>query len=422
MPGRRLFVDISPLRESRDFRLLWLSELATWSGRQIVIVAVPYQIYVLTHSSLAVGLVGLAEVVPIVIAGVYGGVLADRFDRRYVQLIAKTVVAAGAVILVLGAIGLRASQGQLYGVVAVIAAAWTVDQSARSATVPRVVPGHLLPSALSLGQASFQTASIAGPAVAGLVIATAGLSWAYALDAIAYVPAAVLVWQVSPQRVANDNDVVLGWRAPAEAIRYVRRRPLLISLFAADLVAMIFGMPTAVFPALALGVFQINATGLGLLYAAPGFGAILAAVLSGWIPRVRRQGTAIVVAIVIWGLAIALFGLFGEALWIGLPLLALAGAANNIGAIFRHTILQLSVPDSMRGRISALNLLVAFSGPRLGDAEAGAVASLVSPVFSVVSGGIASVVGISLLAALMPALRRQRAAGKAAGALWPPTG
>jgi len=404
-----LFLDVSPLRASRAFRVLWLSQLATTAGRQFVLVAVPYQVYVLTHSSLAVGLLGVFQAVPIVLAGLYGGALADRMDRRRLQLIGKVFVAAGSLALALGAIGLRAPVAFVYAVVVVASAATTLDQAARTATVPRLVPRELLPSAMSLSQVLFQAASIVGPALAGVLIGTAGVSWAYALDAVAFVPAALLVWMLPPQPPTAPDAVARGWRAPAQAIGYVRRNRLVTALFSADLVAMIFGMPTALFPALALSVFGIGARGLGLLYAAPAIGALLGSLVSGWIRRVERQGMAVILAIGVWGAAIAGFGLAGRALWIGLPLLALAGAGDLVSAIFRGTILQLTVPDGMRGRMSAFHMMVVTTGPRLGDLEAGTVAALVSPLFSVVSGGIACILGIAALAAVLPELRNYRA-------------
>ncbi len=406
-------MDVDPLRDSRGFRLVWLSQLASGAGRQFVVVALPYQVYVLTHSSLAVGLLGVFQAVPIVLAGLYGGALADRLDRRRLQLLGKTVVALGSLALVAGAAGMRPPVGVLYAIVGLTAAATTLDQSARTATVPRLVSRRLLPSAMSLSQAQFQAAMIVGPAVAGVVIARAGLSWAYAVDVACFVPAAALVWMLPPQPPLEGHDVVIGWRAPADAIGYVRRHRLIAGLFASDLVAMIFGMPAALFPALALGTFGLGPQVLGLLYAALAAGGLLGSLLSGWVRRVTRQGMAVFVAIAVWGAAIAGFGVAGRALWIGLPLLALAGAGDLVSAIFRGTILQLSVPDSMRGRMSAFHMMVVTTGPRLGDLEAGAVAALVNPQFSVVSGGIACVVGIAVLAALLPEMRRQRAAGEA---------
>ena len=408
MKMKHLFVDVSPLRESRDFRVIWLSQLISWSGRQIFIVAVPYQVYVLTRSSLAVGFVGAVQLLPIIVAGLYGGALADRLDRRKVQLVAKTLLAAGSLALALGATAQRTPIGFIYAVAALTAAVSAVDQAARSATVPRVVPRHLLSSAISLSQITFQAASVVGPAAAGLLIGTAGVTWAYVIDVIAFLPAAALLWQLAPQPPQDRNSVLIGWRTPVDAIRYVRHNRLVIGLFSSDLVAMIFGMPTAVFPALALSVFRFGATGLGLMYAAPAAGALLGAIFSGWLQRVSHQGLAIFLAIAIWGLAIAGFGLVGRTLWIGLLLLAVAGGADMVSAIFRSTVLQLSIPDSMRGRMSAFHSMVTTTGPRLGDLEAGAVAVLINPIFSVVSGGIMCVVGIGLLATLLPEMRHQR--------------
>jgi MFS family permease len=334
-------------------------------------------------------------------------------DRRRLQLAGKVVVALGSLALTLGAIGYRAPVAVVYAVVVATSAASTLDQAARTATVPRLVPRDLLPSAMSLTQVLFQAASIVGPALAGVLIGTAGVSWAYAIDAVLFLPAALLVWRLPAQPPVAPDAVARGWRAPAQAITYVRRNRLVASLFAADLVAMIFGMPTALFPALALSVLGIGATGLGLLYAAPAMGALAGSLVSGWIRRVRRQGMAVVIAIAVWGAAIAGFGLAGRALWIGLPLLALAGAGDLVSAIFRGTILQLTVPDGMRGRMSAFHMMVVTTGPRLGDLEAGAVAALVNPLFSVVSGGVACIAGIALLAMALPELRSYRAGGEA---------
>jgi hypothetical protein len=269
------------------------------------------------------------------------------------------------------------------------------------------VSRQLLPSALSLVQMQNQAGAIAGPAIGGLLIATFGLPAAYGFDVLGFLPAAYLVATLRPQAPTGE-PVSIGWRAPLEALRYVRGSKILLSIFAADLNATIFGMPTAVFPAMALSVLRIGPSGLGLLYSAPAAGALMASLASGWVRRVKRQGAVIIGSIAVWGLAITGFGLSGRFLWLGLAFLAIAGAGDMVSATFRSTILQLSVPDSLRGRISAFNTMVTSTGPRLGDLEAGTVAALISPIFSVVSGGLLSVAGILVVAALSPTLRGYR--------------
>jgi MFS family permease len=404
---RGLLVDISPLRDSRDFRLLWSSQVFTWLGRQVTIVALPFEVYVLTRSSLAVGAIGLAQLLPLMVAGLYAGALADRFDRRRVQLAGKATVFVAAVALSYGAArGL--SLWWFYVWAAVSSAGGTVDQSARAATTPRLVTRSQFPAAASLNQILLQGAAIAGPSLAGLLIAIAGgAAPAFALEAACAVPATALVGLVRPQPPAHDAGPI-GWRVPVDAVRFVVSRKLLVGIFTADLIAMIFGLPLAVFPALALNVFQIGPTGLGLLFAAPAAGALAGSLLSGWVNQIERQGLCVIWAVAIWGVAIAAFGFAGGQLALGLVLLAVAGAADLFSAVFRNTILQLSIPDSVRGRMSAFNLMVVTGGPRLGDVEAGVVAYLVNPVFSVVSGGVACVAGILVLAVLLPEMRRYR--------------
>jgi predicted MFS family arabinose efflux permease len=374
--------------------------------RQVVIVAMPYQVYVATRSSLAVGLLGATQAAAIIGTGLYGGGLIDRFDRRRIQITGKVAAGLASLALAVGALHPALTPIWVVFILAAVGtAAWTLDQSARAATVPRLVDPRILPSALSLGQVLIQGGAIIGPAAGGLVIGFLGLTWAYAIDVTGCIPATLLVASLTPQRPVDGGIVRRGWRAPMEGLSYVRRSPILIATFVADLNATIFGMPTAVFPALALSVFRIGPAGLGLLYSAPAVGAFAATLLSGWVPRVRRQGAFIIGAITIWGLAIAGFGLAGRVRWLGLLLLAVAGAGDMVSAVFRQTILQMSVPDSMRGRLSAFNTMVVMSGPRLGDLEAGAVAALFTPVISVVSGGLLCVAGIAAIAALSPTLR-----------------
>ncbi len=377
------------------------------TGRSIVFVAVPYQVYVLTHSTLAVGVLGIVQAVPQVIAGLYGGALADRFDRRTVLLVSKAVLALTSLALGLGALGLWTPLWFIYLVSGTAAGVSMVEHAARSATVPRLVPPRRLAPALQLVQVLFQASVVVGPALAGVVIGAVGLAWAYALDVAAFAFAAAAIWQLRPQ---PPTGVIpdLGWRVPVEALSYVWKSQILVGNFAADLAAMVFASPRALFPALALQVFRVGPEGLGLIYAAPGVGGLLGSVFSGWVGRVRRQGLTVIWAVVAWGLAIIGFGLAVRVFWLGLLLLAVAGAADMISAVFRHTILQQSVPDSLRGRMSALNSMVVTTGPRLGDLESGAVAALTSTSFAIVSGGAACLLAVAVVAALAPGFCRYR--------------
>lgn len=404
---RGLVVDTTPLRESRDFRLIWISQLVAMVGRQMIVVGVPLQVYLLTRSSLAVGVLGLVQAVPLIAAGLYGGSLADHFDRRRLMVASKCGIGFTSVLLALGATGRWAPLWFIYAVSAVAGGLSTIDQSARAATVPRLVSRDRLPAALSLVQVLFQVAQTAGPGLAGLLIASAGLAWAYGADVACFVLSTLLLLPLGPQPTKGATGT-FGWRAPVDAFAYVRRNPVVLGGFIADLDAMIFGLPRAVFPALATDVFRIGPVGLGLLYAAPGAGALIGSLLTGWVGRVRRQGTAVLISVAVWGAAITGFGLTGSVLWLGLLLLAVAGAADMISAVFRGTILQLSVPDHMRGRMSAFHSMVVTAGPRIGDLETGVVAAAFGPLFSVVSGGAICVLGVLVLAATFPALREQR--------------
>ena len=406
-PVAGLLIDISPLRSSPDFARLCISQFFTVWCRQLVIVAMPYQVYLATRSSLWVGLLGMAQAAAIVSIGLYGGGLIDRFDRRRIQAIGKTIAAAASIALAVSAARESTPIWSIFALAALGTAAYTLDQSARAATVPRLVSPSLLPSALSLGIVLQRGGAIAGPAAGGLAIATLGLPWAYGLDVVGFLPAVLIISSLSPQR-SEGQHVALGLRAPLEALNYVRRSPILISIFIADLNATIFGVPTAVFPALALNVFKVGASGLGLFYSAEAFGALVATLFSGWVRHIQRQGALIIAAIVVWGFAITGFGLSGQIRWLGLLLLAVAGAGDMISAVFRQTILQVEVPDHLRGRMSAFNSMVVATGPRLGDLEAGGVAALFSPIVSVVSGGVLTVLGIAVLAIATSTLRNYR--------------
>ncbi|HEY2704797.1 MAG TPA: MFS transporter [Candidatus Dormibacteraeota bacterium] len=400
-------LDLTPLRVSRDFRLLWSGQLVSTMGRQITAVAVPYQVYQLTGSTLAVGLLGLVQVVPLIVFSLIGGAVADAMDRRRLLLVSNSLLALCSLLYVAGAVHGHPPLAALYAVGGVAAGLSAFDQPARSATVPNLVPRDQLAAAVALMFGLFQAALIVGPAVGGLIIGRWGLGAAYLVDVLSFGAAITAVALIGPQPPGQEHR-----EPPLRAIRsglaFARRQPVVLAGFAIDLDAMIFGMPRALFPALAATAFHTGPSGLGLLYAAPGVGAVAAILVTGWLGRVRRLGRVVIGAVAIWGLAIAGFGLVGS-LPVALALLAAAGGADSISAVCRSTMLQTLTPDHLRGRMSATYSMVVMGGPYAGDVEAGAVAAAWGPRISVVSGGLLCLVGAGLVAATLPALYRYSA-------------
>jgi MFS family permease len=406
----RFFADVTPLRESPDFRRLYAGQLVSFLGSQLAMVAVPYQVYRLTHSSLQVGLVSLVQLGPLLVGSLVGGAVADTVDRRRLLMtmqVAQAVTSAG---LALNA----ATAGALwpiYGLTAAAAGLSGIDRPARSAAIPSVVSRRSLPAAYALWQVLLQVGAVAGPAAAGVLLSRVGVAALYWLDAVSFGAALVAVGRMAPlppHRAAADPGGRASVSSLFEGVRFARRRPELVGVFVIDLAAMVFGLPRAVFPALADNVFGGGATTYGLLSAAPGAGALVGALTTGWVTSVRCQGRAVLAAVAVWGLAVTAFGVVPW-LWPALVLLGVAGAADVISAVFRNTILQTGVPDHLRGRISALQIAVVTGGPRLGDAEAGVVAAVGGPRFSVVSGGVACLLGVAAVAWWLPGFRTYRA-------------
>ncbi len=405
---RRLLADLSPLRDSRDFRLLFIGNAVSYVGRQMTVVAIPFQVYLLTGSSLAVGLTGLASLGPLVVMSLIGGAMADAFDRR--KLLLANVVAQAATSVALAA---NASLDQpalwpLYVLGAVNAGLWGIDLPTRNAMIPAMVSREKLPAAAALGQIIFQVALVAGPALGGVVISRIDLAAAYWIDAATYGAAFAALVLIRPQP-PEGGGTKAGLASIREGLSFLKGRRLLVSTFVIDINAMVFGMPRALFPALGTGLFGGGATTVGLLFAAPGAGALLGALFTGWVGGVRHQGRAVILSVLVWGAAIAGFGLVPW-LPLGLALLAVAGAADVVSAVFRNTILQDTVPDALRGRLNAVHIAVVTGGPSLGDAESGAVAALTTPRVSVVSGGLACMLGVLLLVRRVPELSRYDAA------------
>jgi predicted MFS family arabinose efflux permease len=406
---RGLAVDVTPLRRSRDFRLLWLSGLVSQTGRQFTITAVFIQVFRLTHSAAAVGLVGLVELVPLTISSIAAGSIVDALDRRKIMLVTQICYAGASGLLLATALLPHPSVGLVYLGTGLSAAIGGVSQPTTSAMTPRLVGQDLLPSALALNQVMWTSTMVVGPALGGIVVGSIGLPWAYAIDVITYgatIGAAVLIRPMPPE---GEGSGASGIAAIREGFAYLRGRRVLQSTFIIDLVAMVFGMPRALFTILAGTQFHGGAEVVGFLFSALAAGALLGAVSAGWVGRIRHQGRAVIVAVAIWGAGIVGFGLCGPRLWLAVILLAVAGGADVISAVFRGAILQGSVPDSLRGRLSAIHILVVTGGPRLGDFEAGLVAAAFTPFASVLSGGLACLAGVAVIAVGVPQFRRYHA-------------
>lgn len=394
---RRLAADVTPLRENPGYRRWWFGYMVSNIGNQVTIVAAQLQVFHISHSSFDVGLTGLVTVVPLVVFGLVGGSIADAVDRRRLSVITTTGATAVSALLVAQAAAHLNQLWAVYVLIGVQSAIFAVDSPARGAMLPRLVREDLLPAANSLGQISQNTALTAGPLLAGLLVAVSGFTSAYLVDAISFLAVLAALLRLPPIPPEGGGHRA-GLRSVAEGLRFLGPRKNLLMTFLVDINAMVFGMPRALFPALAAGVFHGGSGVAGLLYAAPPIGALVGAGTSGWTGRIHRQGRAVLISVAVWGAAIAGFGLT-HVLWVGLLLLAVAGAADMVSAIFRSTILQVATPDALRGRLQGAFIVVVAGGPRLGDVEAGTVASLAGVEVSVVSGGLLCLAGVAALAA-----------------------
>ena len=401
---QRLLADTRPLQESPDYRRLWIGQSLSSLGSRMTAVAVPVQVYTLTHSSLAVGMIGLTIAVPLIGLGLLGGSIADAFDRRKLVMATTTILAAVSLLFALQALLDLRQLWLLYLLIAVQSCLSAIDQPARRTFIPRLLPANRIPAATALSFLSFHVTNTAGPLVAGVIIAAAGLHTAYIVDAVSFFFAFYGVLRL-PTMPPHDGGAPPGLRAVAEGLRFVRHQPVIAKVLLVDLNATIFGMPFALFPALAATRFGGGAQTVGLLYAAPAIGGVLASGCSGPLSHLHHQGRAVLIAVAIWGAAIAGFGAT-RVLWLGVTLLAVAGAADVVNGVFRTTIIQVNTPDALQGRVNSVGFVVGGGGPRLGDVESGVVASLASPVFSAVSGGLICVAGVALLALTSPAFTR----------------
>jgi MFS family permease len=378
-------LDTRPL-SSVPYRRLLMGQGTAFIGSMLTQVAVPVQIYALTHSSLYVGFFGLAGLVPIIVFGLYGGAIADVVDRGTLYFwssIVTWVMTIGLLVQTLLNLG---NVWLILALVAVQAGALAIASSARGAIIPRIVDEDLVPAANTLNFTVGNAGQVIGPLIAGVLVSlNHGFAYAYGIDTVLFTTALYGALRLPPLPPDKDAHSTLGLSSVVDGLRFIASRPVVVMSFLVDIAAMVLAMPRALFPAVADERFHGT---VGPLYAAIAIGSVVAGVSSGWIGRVKRQGRALVLAVVGWGLAVALSGIAHQ-LWLVVLLLAVAGAADLVSAVYRQTILQTYAPDEMRGRMQGVFIAVVAGGPRLGDLRAGATASFTSVGFSWVGGGIA---------------------------------
>lgn len=407
----RFAIDVRPLRVPA-YRRLWLGNGVSMYGYQFTVVAVPVQMFALTNDSLWVGLLGVAALLPLLVFGLWGGVVADLVDRRRLLVASSLLMWAATLGLLAQAVLDVESPTLLLALVAVQSSAHAVSSPTRQAIIPRLVPVTLVPAANTLGFTTYTAGGVFGPLTAGVIFAAypveAALPVAYAIDALLFTVSlwATLRLPAVPPAADPDRPTMFGLRGVADGFRYLAGTPVLLLSFAIDIVAMVLAMPRALFPEVAQERFGGGAA-IGWLYSAIAIGSVLGGLTSGWIGRVRRQGLALVVAVVAWGLAVAAAGLARE-FWLMIGLLAVAGAADLVSAVFRQSMLQVHAPDRLRGRIQGVNTIVVAGGPRLGDLRAGLMATSLGVGFSWVGGGLIAAGLAVLLAVVFPALPRYR--------------
>jgi MFS family permease len=408
MTKPRLRADLTPLRSSRDFRLLYTSRTVTALGTQATEVALLVQARQLTGSTLAVGLLGAVEVVPLVVFGLYGGVLADRFDRRRLMVWCEAALGVCAALLMLNALARRPAVWPLYAVTALMIAIYAVQRPSVDASIPRVIPRDQLTAASALLSMSQNVSVIAGTTLGGVLAAGPGPRFVYGLDTASFAVSFCFLFLVRPLPAATGEQTPAGpgLHRIMDGLAYARRRPDLLGSYLADLAAMMLAYPNALFPFVAA---DLHATwAVGLMFAAPSVGAIAVTVLSGWMSRVRRHGLAIAASAAAWGLLIAGFGA-APGLALALACLVLAGAADMVSGIFRDTLWNQTIPDALRGRLAGVELLSYGVGPSVGQIRAGAVAGVTSPRFSLVSGGLLCVGVVGLVCLALPGFTGYRA-------------
>jgi MFS family permease len=414
---RSIVADTRPLADA-NFRRLWQANIITVIGAQLTVVAVPAQIYAITGSSAYVGLTGIFGLVPLVVFGLWGGALADAMDRRTLLIWTTCGLIGTSALFWLQAAAGWNNVWALLVLFAVQQAFFAVNQPTRSAVLPKLLPARLLPAANSLNMTVFQAGAIAGPLVGGALIPLLGFSWLYLIDTVTLFATLYAVVAL-PRLPVEGAAITPGLRSVVDGLAYLRHHPVLLMSFVVDIIAMVFGMPRALFPEMAHTSFggpEEGGLAFALLFAAIPLGAVLGGTFSGWVSRVERQGLAVIIAIIVWGAGVTCFGLAagladGSAvpmLGIAVAMLAIAGAADMASAAFRMSMLQAAASDAVRGRLQGVFIVVVAGGPRVADVVHGGAAAIVGTTVAAAGGGILVIVFTVVAALAAPAFVRYR--------------
>jgi MFS family permease len=389
---------------NRNYALLFWGELISAAGTQMQIVAVSWQVYELTHSAVALGLIGLFQAIPRLLFSLVGGVLADRFDRRKMLLSIEISMALMSAILAICTHYQVITIAIIFIVVFISACVSAFEFPARQSMIPTLVPREQMAGAVSLALVMMQLTFAIGASFGGYAIASLGLVNTYWLDVGTYVVVIVSLLLMVVPRVPLEKRAQAGMGALWDGMKFLRAHPIILSVLSLDFLATFFGSPKALLPVYASDIFHVGPQGLGILMGAISIGAVLLTPFAAQISRIPRQGLGVVLAIIGWGVCIVIFGIIPGPFWLAVVLLAGAGAADLVSTILRGLVVQLTTPDEFRGRMSAVNAMFVVGGPMLGQFESGIVAGVVTPQFSVISGGIACIVAALVIAACVPSL------------------
>jgi len=384
----------------RDFRLLWLGQIVSVTGSQMQFVAINWHVYLLTKSPFALGLVGLFRGVPIIICSLAGGVVADAIDRKRLMIVTQTIMLASAALLTAGTLSGFKSVWPIYVLSGIASAATAFDTPARQALMPTLVPIEDFPNAVSLAVIVFNVATIAGPAIAGFLLAESGPAIIYGINALSFVAVigALIAMRASGQpELQTERKDALSLAALKEGLSFVWHTPIIVQTMTLDFVATFFASATLLLPIFAQERLHVGARGYGFLAAAPAIGSVLTALVMARLGTLHRQGRLVVASVAVFGVATAGFGV-STVYWVSLLMLAITGAADTVSTVLRQTIRQLVTPNHLRGRMTSINMMFFMGGPQLGELEAGVLAGFIGAPLSVVIGGLGSLIAAAIAA------------------------